>query len=275
MSTDSNSNLIHPTAVIAEGAKIGKNVRIGAYAVIEDNTVIGDDCYIDSHVKIARYTSIGKSCRVYYGALVGEEPQDHRFIEGLKSYTEIGNHTVIREYVTIHRPPFEGIKTIIGSHVLLMAFVHIAHDVIIEDNVTIANHTALTGHVHVEKGAVISGYVKIHQFCRIGSLAMIAPDSLIFQDVPPFCMLREQGFISGVNTVGLRRANYSTEQRANIKKAVKIFFFSGLNSSNACQKILETADSAETKQFCDFVKATKRGIIPGIPKRSTKDFDEE
>ena len=273
MKNNIDSNLIHPTAVVSDDARIGKNVRIGAYAIIEDNTIIGDDCYIDSHVKIARYTTLGNSCRVYYGALVGEEPQDHRFTEGLVSYTEIGNHTVIREYVTIHRPPFEGIKTIIGNHVLLMAFVHIAHDVVIEDNVTIANHTALTGHVHVENGAVISGYVKIHQFCRIGSLAMIAPDSLIFQDVPPFCMLREQGFISGINSVGLRRANFSTEQRANIKKAFKIFFFSGLNSSNACKKILETINTPETQQFCNFVKATKRGIIPGNPKIINKEVD--
>ena len=271
MENNIDLKLIHPTAVVSSHAVIGKNVQIGAYAIIEDHTTIGDDCYIDSHVKIARYTTLGASCRIYYGALIGEEPQDHRFIEGLVSYTEIGHHTVIREYVTIHRPPFEGIKTMIGNHVLLMAFVHIAHDVVIEDNVTIANHTALTGHVHVENGAVISGYVKIHQFCRIGALAMIAPDSLIFQDVPPFCMLREQGFIGGINSVGLRRANYSTEQRANIKKAYRIFFDGGLNSSNACLEILKTIDSPETQQFCSFIRATKRGIIPGKPKNIIKE----
>ncbi|MGN0870629.1 MAG: acyl-[acyl-carrier-protein]--UDP-N-acetylglucosamine O-acyltransferase, partial [Victivallales bacterium] len=140
---------IHPTAVVSPNAEIGKNVEIGPYAVIDDDVRIGDDCFIDAHVKIGQYTTIGPRCRIYFGAFVGAEPQDHRFYKGIQSYTEIGSDTVIREYVTIHRPPFEFLKTTIGNHVLLMAFVHIGHDVIIGDRVTIANNTALSGHVQV------------------------------------------------------------------------------------------------------------------------------
>ena len=154
--------MIHPTAIVSPDAKIGKNVEIGPYAVIEDNVTIGDNCYIDAHVKICRYTTVGSDCCIYYNALVGAEPQDHRFYRGLVSFCEIGHHTVIREFVTIHRPPFEQLKTVVGNYVLLMAFVHVAHDVVIGDHVTIANHTSLSGHVHVDDGAVLSGFVLIH-----------------------------------------------------------------------------------------------------------------
>jgi UDP-N-acetylglucosamine acyltransferase len=202
---------------------------------------------------------------------VGEEPQDHRFREDIKSFTEIGPDTVIREYVTIHRPPFENLKTIIGANVLLMAFVHIAHDVVIGNNVTVANHSALTGHVVVEDGAVISGYVKIHQFCRIGSLSMIGAAALISQDVPPFCLLTEKGFIYGPNTIGLRRAGFSPEMRAAIRKAVKTYFFAGLNSKNAIEEIGSKDSSKEIGHFVNFIRNSKRGIMPGNPKYSGKE----
>ena len=148
---------IHPTAVVSPKAEIGKDVEIGPYSVIEDDVKIGDNCYIDAHVKIGQYTTLGPRCRVYFGTYIGE-PQDHRFYRGIRSYVEIGADTVLREYVTVHRPPFEFLKTVIGDHVLLQAFVHVAHDCILGDRVTISNHTALSGHVQVGVGAVISGW---------------------------------------------------------------------------------------------------------------------
>ena len=148
-----------------------------------------------------------------------------------------------------------------------MAFVHVAHDVIIGDRVTIANHTAITGHVQIGDGAVLSGYAKIHQFCRIGALAMIGAGCMISQDVPPFCMLREFNFITGPNTIGLRRAGLTNEQRFAIRKAIKAYFFAGLNSKNAIEEI-EKSDfyTPEVRLFADFIKETKRGIMPGNPK---------
>jgi len=269
---------IHPTAVVSPLAELGRDVEIGPYSVIEQDVRIGDGCIIDTHVKIARYTSIGKGCRVYMGALVGEEPQDHRFKKGLVSGTEIGDDTVIREYVTIHRPPFENVKTRIGSHVLLMGFVHVAHDVVISDRVTIANHTALTGHVEVGFGAVLSGYVKIHQFCRIGCLAMIGAESMITQDVPPYCLLSENK-IYGPNVIGLKRAGFTPLQRSEIRRAVKTFFFSGLNSKNAIEEIEKDGTTPEIENFISFVKDSKRGIMPGNPKftepPSEDDDDDE
>ena len=258
---------IHPTAVVSPNAEIGKNVEIGPYAIIDDDVRIGDDCFIDAHVKIGQYTTIGPRCRIYFGAFVGAEPQDHRFYKGIQSYTEIGSDTVIREYVTIHRPPFEFLKTTIGNHVLLMAFVHLGHDVIIGDRVTIANNTALSGHVQVGPGAVISGFVLVHQFCRIGSLAMIGPTARIGQDIPPFCMLRETNFITGPNTIGLRRAGMSNEQRLAIRKAIRTFFFEGLNAKNALDQIeREEHLLPEVRMFVNFIKESHRGIMPGNPK---------
>ena len=258
---------IHPTAVVSPNAEIGKNVEIGPYAIIDDDVRIGDDCFIDAHVKIGQYTTIGPRCRIYFGAFVGAEPQDHRFYKGIQSYTEIGSDTVIREYVTVHRPPFEFLKTTIGNHVLLMAFVHIGHDVIIGDRVTIANNTALSGHVQVGQGAVFSGFVLVHQFCRIGALAMVGPGAHIGQDIPPFCMLRESNVITGPNTIGLRRAGMSNEQRLAIRRAIRTFFFEGLNAKNALEQI-ERGENVlpEVHMFVNFIKESHRGIMPGNPR---------
>ncbi len=259
---------IHPTAVVSPKAEIGKDVEIGPYSVIEDDVKIGDNCYIDAHVKIGQYTTIGPRCRIYFGAYIGE-PQDHRFYRGIRSFVEIGADTVLREYVTVHRPPFEFLKTVIGDHVLLQAFVHVAHDCILGDRVTISNQTALSGHVQVGSGAVISGYVLVHQFCRIGSLAMVGPTAMIGQDVPPFCMLREMNFITGPNIIGLRRAGFDNEKRLALRHAIKIFFFEGLNTKNALSTIEAdpfVKDVPEVKMFCEFIKQSKRGIMPGNPK---------
>lgn len=261
---------IHPTAVVSEKAELGKDVKIGPYAVIEDYAVIGDGSFVDAHAKIASYTSLGKNCRVYMGALVGEEPQDHRFKPGLKSSTEIGDNTVIREYVTIHRPPFENKKTSIGHNCLFMAFVHIAHDDIIGNHVTIANHTALTGHVEIGDGAVISGYVMVHQFCRIGSLAMVGPDSIIRQDIPPFCLLGENSSIFGPNVIGLRRAGLDVDTRSAIRKAIKTYFFKNLNTKMAVEKIESMKmPQKEVKKFVEFIKNSQRGIMPGNIKKNS------
>ncbi len=256
---------IHPSAVIAPGAVIGRDVEIGPYAVIAEDTVIGDGCFIDAHVKVARYTTVGANTRIYFGALVGEEPQDHRFRPGIVSGTSIGSNSVIREYVTIHRSPFENGRTVIGDGTLLMAFVHVGHDAVIGNHVTVANHSAISGHVIIEDGAVLSGYVLIHQFCRIGALAMIGGRTIITQDIPPYCMLAENECVCGPNTVGLRRAGFSSELRISIRRAIKTFFFKGLNSANALAQIETENPGEEVKHFMDFIRNSSRGIMPGDP----------
>ena len=257
---------IHPTAIIDPSAQIGADVEIGPYAVIDADTKIGDGCFIDAHVKIAQYTTVGAGTRIYLGAFIGAEPQDHRFVPGCVSYTEIGKNCVLREYVTIHRSPFENAVTRVGEGTLLMAFVHVGHDAQIGNYVTVANHTGIAGHVVIEDRAVLSAHVLIHQFCRIGSLAMIGGRTILTQDVPPYCMLAENECICGPNVVGLRRAGFPPEVRSAIRRAIKTYFFHGHNGSNALQ-IIESADGAlpEIRKFMEFIRATTRGTMPGDP----------
>ncbi len=257
---------IHETAIVSPDTKIGKDVTIGPYSIIEDNVIIGDGTIIDSHVKIARYTTMGKKCRVYLGALIGEEPQDHRCVHGIKSYTEIGDETVIREYVTIHRSPFEEQKTIVGNHCLLMAFVHLGHDCILHNHITIANNTIIAGHVEIFDGAVLSASIAVHQFCRIGSMAMVAPMLKIVQDIPPFCLLNDDGHVHSPNVIALKRSGMSIEGRKSIKQAIKTYFFKGLIAKNAIAEIEENNNTPESKSFIDFIKNSERGIVAGNTK---------
>ncbi len=270
-----SESVIHPTAVIAPGARIGQGVTIGAYSVIEADTVIGDGCWIDSHVKVCRYTSVGARTRIYFGALVGAEPQDHRFVPGVVSHTVIGSDAVIREYVTVHRSPFAGAYTRVGDHTLLMAFVHIGHDAHIGNYVTIANQSAVSGHVEIGDHAVISGYVLIHQFVRIGKLAMIHGRTTIVQDVPPFCMLADNDYICGPNTVGLRRAGLDPAGRMAIRHAIKVYFFKKLNSKNAFSEIASGDVTPEVEEFVDFIKNTKRGITSGRESAAAGNEEKE
>ncbi len=258
---------IHPTAVIAPGVRIGRDVTIGPYTIIDSDCEIGDDCWIDGNVKIGRWTTIGPRSRVYFGALVGDDPQDHRFRPGVRAATRIGADVTLREYVTIHRSPFEDGVTSVGDGTLLMAFVHVGHDARIGNRVTAANHTAFSGHVIVEDGAVLSGYVLIHQFCRIGAIAMVGGRTIIRQDIPPFCMLAENECICGCNVIGLRRNGFDSARRLAVKHAVKTYFFRGLNGSNALEQMVQDAPgNADVAHLVDFIRHTERGIMPGDPE---------
>ena len=266
---------IHPTAAIAPGAIIGKNVEIGPYAVVENNCIIGDNCWIDAHAKVCEYTTVGENTRIYFGALVGTEPQDHRFKPGVRSFTEIGKNAVIREYVTIHRSPFEDKVTRVGDGTLLMAFVHIGHDAQVGNYVTIANQTAVAGHVVIEDRAVLSAYVLIHQFCRIGTLAMIGGRTILPQDVPPYCMLAENCRVCGPNVIGMRRAGMESDTRLAIRKAIKTYFFKDLNGSNALAEIESEPMTPEVAHFVDFIRKSERGIMAGESELAGFMFDEE
>ena len=257
---------IHPTAVVSPGAVIGKNVTIGAYSIVENDCSIGDNCVIDAHVKIAAHTAIGSGTRVYFGAVIGDDPQDHRFKPEIVSHTIIGRNVTLREYVTIHRSPFPDCTTEVGDNTLLMAFVHVGHDARIGRNVTVANNSVFAGHVIVNNGAVVSAYVLVHQFCRIGQLAMIGGRTLVRQDVPPFCMLAENSFVCGPNVVGLRRAGFDDARRLKIRKIIKDYFFRRLNGSNALELINSNYPGDEDVVFfSEFIKSTTRGIVPGDP----------
>jgi UDP-N-acetylglucosamine acyltransferase len=255
--------MIHPTAVIDPQAQLGQNVEVAPYAVIGANVVLGDGCKIGPHVHLSGHTEIGCNTEIHAGANIGDKPQDYHYSEAETTYTRIGSDCIIREYVTIHRGTTPGSATIIGNHVMLMAFVHIGHNCQLADDVIIANNSILGGYVEVGFKAFISSTVLIHQFVHVGSLAMLSGLDRITQDVPPYCVLALGG-VHGPNVVGLKRAGFDLDARKGIRTAIKQLYFAGLNHQQAIDSInAEFGEIPEVMALVDFVRSSKRGIMPG------------
>lgn len=253
---------IDARAAVAAGAVIGAEVEIGPFAVIDAGVTLGDGCKIGPHAYLTGNTTIGAGTVIHCGAIIGDAPQDVHY-DGAESYTEIGSHCTIREYVTIHRGTEAGSVTRVGDHVLLMAFSHLGHNCQIGDHVVIANATLLAGRVEVERNAFISAGCMVHQYARVGRLAMIGGGSVVGQDVPSFCLLQD-GYIQGPNQVGLRRANWPDTARDAIRDVIKIFFFRGLNRMNAIAQVkAEVPLLPEVEEFLEFAEKTRRGITAG------------
>ena len=254
--------MIHPTAVVVPGSKIGHGVEIGPYSVVEADVELGDDVRLGPRVTLLGHTRIGSGTKIHAGAVIGDEPQDLHF-EGAESYTEIGRNCILREYVTVHRGAKPGTATTVGDHVMLMAFAHLGHNCRLGNNVVVANATLLGGHVEVGDGAFISARVLVHQFCRIGVLAMIGGGSGLNQDVPPFCMF-QLGGVRGPNLVGMRRQGIDAAARLAVKGAVKTFFFSGLNRLSALERMRALYGSCpQVQAMIQFIETTQRGIVSG------------
>ncbi len=254
--------MIHSTAIIDPKAQIGVDVEIAPFAVIGPDVVLGDRCKIGPHVVLSGHTTIGENTEIHTGANIGDTPQDLHY-KGELSYTDIGKNCILREYVTIHRGAGEGTHTVVGDNVMLMAMSHLGHNCQIGEGVVVANASLLAGHVSVGPHAFLSGCVLVHQFVRIGRLAMVGGGNGIAQDIPPFCLLQAQE-VQSSNIVGLRRADYSTEVRNAIHEAVKIYFCYGLTRQDAVARIqAEVPLVPEVQEFIDFVMTTKRGIMPG------------
>lgn len=234
-------------------------MEIGAYAVIEDDTEIGDQCQIRSHSVIKRFTKLGRSNIVYEGAILGGEPQDLSFAE-CASYLLIGSNNRIREGVTIHRGSQPDSETVVGSNCFLMVNSHIAHNCRLGDRVIIANNVALAGHVDIQDQVFISGGVVVHQFTRVGRLAMIGGNAKIVQDCLPFVITDgAPGRAHGLNIVGLRRAGFKTNQIRTLKDAYRLLLRSGLSLEDALAE-LERIDDPLVVQLIDFVRSSKRGF---------------
>jgi len=255
MSLVSNNASVHPRA------ELGENVEVKPYAVIGENVKIGDGTVIGSHVVIEGWTSIGRKCRIEHGAVLGSDPQDLKF-RGDESYVIIGDNTTIREYATINRGTYEGEATTVGSNCLVMSYCHIAHNCLLEDRVIMASHAGLAGHIHVEEHAIIGGIVGIHQFVHIGRNSIIGGGSAVRQDVLPYTTCGGNPCKSrGVNSVGLRRNNYSPERISNLKRAYKIVMRSKLTERRAIEVLQEEMpDVPEVKYMIDFINRSERGL---------------
>lgn len=252
---------IHPTAIISSKAQIGQGVVVEPYAIIGDNIRIGDNTKVGAHVYLDGWTTIGKNCEIFPGAVIGTEPQDMKY-DGAETYTVIGDNTKIREYVTINRASQAGGYTRVGNNVVLLAYAHVAHECEVGDEVIMANAAGLAGHVTVEEGAIIGGLTGIHQFCHVGKYSMIGGASRISKDVLPFSLVAgSPAKTTGLNIIGLRRRNFSPEEINLLKKALKYLFRSDLNISMAVEKIkteLELIPSIE--YVLNFIQNSERGL---------------
>ncbi len=232
------SSGIHPTAIIEDGAQIGKDVTIGPYCIIGPHVSLGDGVTLKAHVVVEGHTSIGEGTIIYPFASIGSAPQDLKF-KGEKSELIIGKNNTIREHVTMN-PGTEsgGMKTIIGDNGLFMVGVHIAHDCIIGDHVIMANNATLGGHVEVGDHALLGGLCGVHQFVRIGAYAVIGGLTGIVDDVIPYGRAKGgKGYLSGLNLVGLERANFSKEQIKKIQKAFNALFTGEGNLSERMESV--------------------------------------
>ncbi|HUG92842.1 MAG TPA: acyl-ACP--UDP-N-acetylglucosamine O-acyltransferase [Planctomycetaceae bacterium] len=258
---------IHATAVVDPEARIHPAANIGPHVVIDGPVTIGPDCVVSPFAVILGHTELGAGCRVHSHAVVGDLPQDRAFGGGV-SFCRIGAGTIIREGATVHRGTAPESATIIGERCYLMTNSHVGHNCVLADDVTLISGALLGGYVQVGARALISGNAAVHQFVRIGELAMISGLAKIVQDVPPFCMTDRSGAVVGVNSVGLKRAGFTSIERAEIKEAFRILYRSQHSLRDVCETLARTFTTEAAGRILRFLEeGTKRGLTKGTLQR--------
>jgi UDP-N-acetylglucosamine acyltransferase len=253
--------MIHPTAIIHPGAKLDATVQVGPFAVIDAGVELGADCVVGPHVYLTGLTKIGAGNRFHAGCVIGDAPQDLKY-KSEPTRLRIGDHNIFREHVTVHRSNKAGEDTIVGSHNFFMAHSHVAHNCAIGDHVILANGALLAGHVTVQDRAFISGNCLVHQFTRVGALALMQGGAAISQDLPPFTIAQRENEICGLNVIGLRRAGFTAEHRLELKRLYHLLFRSGKNLREALAAARENFNGAPAKILLDFIAEAKRGVCP-------------
>jgi UDP-N-acetylglucosamine acyltransferase len=253
---------IHSTAVVDPGAELSDDIEVGPFSVVEDDVVIGEGCKIQSHSLIASGTRLGKNIFIGKGAVLGTKPQDLKF-KNEKTYLEIGDNTIIREFATLNRGTDFSYKTTVGQNCCLMAYVHVAHDCVIGNNVILSNAVNMAGHVVIEDYVGVGGITAIHQFVKIGQHSFISGCSGIAKDVPPYILaMGIPSTYGGTNHIGLARRGFDKEVILEIKRAYRLIYRSSLMVSDAIQEIEKTLKPLpEIKNIVEFVKRSERGII--------------
>ena len=255
---------IHQTAIVEDGAILGNDVEVGPYAHIGKDVKIGDGTVVRQGAIIDGHTTIGSECQIFPYALIGMKTQDLKYRDGSVSYVEIGDRTVIREFATVHLGTADGEKTVIGSDCLFMCYCHAAHGVILGNHVICSNSVQLAGDVHLEDYAIVGGCSAVHQFCTVGKHAMVGGMARITQDIPPFMLCIPKGdeiHVAGPNVVGLTRRGFAKETLATLKEASRVLYRSGLNRSQALERIesdIEQTD--EIRYLVQFYRNSQRGV---------------
>lgn len=255
--------MIHPTAIIGDGARLAPDVSIGAYSIIGEHVEIGAGTQIGPHVVVTGHTRIGQDNRIFQFASLGEIPQDKKY-RGEPTRLEVGDRNVIREFCTFNCGTVQDAGvTRIGSDNWIMAYVHIAHDCVVGDHTIFANNSSLAGHVKVADYAILGGFTLVHQFCHIGAHAITGINSTVFMDVPAYVTAAgNPAQPHGINSEGLKRRGFSGDAIAGIKKAYKTLYRSGLTLAEAKEALAtQASDCPEVGTLLAFLDASKRGII--------------
>ena len=255
--------MIHPTAIIHVKAQLDPTVKVGPYVVIDEGVQVGPHCLIGPHVYLTGSTSIGAYNHFFAGCVIGEAPQDLKYA-GAPTRLIIADHNVLREHVTVHRSTKPAEETVLGSHNLLMAHSHVAHNCHLGNQLIIANGALLGGYVTVEDGAFISGNCLVHQFVRVGTLALMQGGSAISKDLPPYTVARGDNGICGLNTIGLRRAALSSSERLELKQLYHALFRQGLALNVALASAARQFSSPPARVMLDFLKSSKRGVCADV-----------
>jgi UDP-N-acetylglucosamine acyltransferase len=241
---------------------LDRGVEIGPYCIVGENVSIGRGTVLQAHVVVNGWTSVGEDCQIYPFATIGAASQDKKY-QGERAYTRIGSRTIIREYVSIQRATGEDQVTAVGDDCLLLAYTHVAHNCILGNGITMSNLAQLAGHCIIEDYALIGGMAGLHQFTRVGRYAFIGGDSKVTRDVPPFFLVEGNPATPyGLNSVGLRRANFSDDERAEIKKFYKLLNGSKLKLSEAIETMKAEVSTESGRHIVEFLEGeSQRGIL--------------
>jgi UDP-N-acetylglucosamine acyltransferase len=253
-------DMIHPTAIISPQAKLHPTVQVGPYAIIDEGVELGANCVVGPHVYLTGLLTVGTGNRFHTGCIIGDSPQDLKY-DGTPTRVRIGDNNVFREHVTVHRATKPDGETVIGSNNLVMTNVHIGHNSHVHDHVILASGVLLAGHVTVFDRAFLSGNAAVHQFVRVGTLAMMQGLSGVTQDLPPFAVSRAMNEMCGLNIVGMRRAGINAADRLEVKKLYRELFRSGKNLRAAVTEAQGKFTGEPAKTMLDFVATAKRGVV--------------
>jgi UDP-N-acetylglucosamine acyltransferase len=265
--------MIHPTAIINPKAKLDATVQVGPFAVIDAGVELGANCVVGPHVYLTGLTTIGAGNRFHAGCVIGDAPQDLKY-QNEPTRLRIGDQNVFREHVTIHRSNKTAEDTVVGSHNFFMANSHVAHNCAIGDHVILANGALLGGHAVVQDRAFISGNCLVHQFTRVGTLALMQGGAGISQDLPPFTIAQRINEICGLNVIGLRRAGFTAEQRLELKRLYQLLFRSGKNLRTALAEAQEKFSSAPARVLLEFLAGAKHGVCADTGRADAENEDE-
>lgn len=263
---------IHPTAIIDPKAEIDPQAEIGPFVVVDGPVVVGAGTRVLAHATLTGATTIGRDNVIHMGAVIGHEPQDLSY-KGQESFVRIGDRNVLREHVEIHRGSKAGSATVIGDDNFLMTHAHVAHDCRLGNRIIVATGAALGGHVRVDDQVFLSGNCVVHQFVRIGRLALVRGLSRASRDVPPFCIMDGTHTVRGLNRVGLRRAGFTPDQIGALHRAFSILFRTRRNLRVALAELTAQPYSVEVDQVVEFIRGSSRGVCGGPRQRDTIEGD--